>query len=137
VVGIFCKTGRDAGNASRQKEAEARETPERPEMSSGGRKMKCRCPPAAMILGGRPNGTQDCENDDGRRCRVAIFGLKGIVDTSGDDFRFPSSVGYVGAALAVLEADGNVPCSISGLAVNWHQYMNSGINAYWRNRIRA
>jgi len=74
---------------------------------------------------------------DGRRCRVAVFGLKGIVDTAGDDFRFPSSVGYVGAALAVLEADGNVPCSISGLPVNWHQYMNAGINAYWRNRIRA
>lgn len=74
---------------------------------------------------------------DGRRCRIAVFGVKGIVDTAGDDFRFPSSVGYVGAALAVLEASGDTPCSISGLPVNWHQYMNSGINAYWRNHIRA
>jgi len=73
----------------------------------------------------------------GRRCRIAIFGVKGIVDTSGDDFRFPDTVGYVGAALAVLRASSDTPVAIDGDPVNWHDYMNSGINAYWRNHIRA
>lgn len=74
---------------------------------------------------------------DGRRCRIAVFGVKGIVDTGQKDFRLASGVAYVGAALAVLEASSDVPVSISGEPVNWHQYANTGINAYWRNHIRA
>lgn len=73
---------------------------------------------------------------DGRRCRIAVFGLKGIVDSTDDNFRFASSTAYVAAALAALEALPECPVSISGEPVNWQQYMNTGINAYWRNHIR-
>jgi len=27
--------------------------------------------------------------------------------------------------------------AIDGDVVNWHQYSNIGVNAYWRNQIRA
>lgn len=74
---------------------------------------------------------------DGRRCRVAFFGVKGIVDTTGKDFRFPSSTTWVGDVLAALRAGDTSPVSISGLVVNWYDYADTGINAYWRNRIRA
>lgn len=73
---------------------------------------------------------------DGRRARIAVFGWKGIVDTTDDNFRFSSSTGWVAAALAALEALPFCPVSISGEVVNWQQYANTGINAYWRNHIR-
>lgn len=72
----------------------------------------------------------------GRRCRLAVFGWKGIVDTGDDNFRFSSAVGWVAAALAALEALPECPVSVDGDVVNWQQYANTGINAYWRNHIR-
>lgn len=73
---------------------------------------------------------------DGRRCRIAVFGWKGIVDDSDKNFRFPVSTDWVTAGLAALEALPFCPVSISGEVVNWQQYANTGINAYWRNHIR-
>ncbi len=74
---------------------------------------------------------------DGRRARIEMFGLKNIIDGSNNDFRKSSAVTWVGAVLAVLGASSDVPVSISGEPVNWHDYVNTGINAYWRNHIRA
>jgi len=74
---------------------------------------------------------------DGRRCRVAVFGAGGDHDAADNDYRISaSSSTAVAAAIAALESDGNAACSISGNAVNWQQYCNTGVNAYWRNHIR-
>lgn len=73
---------------------------------------------------------------DGRRCRVAVFGCKSLADSSGSDYRFSSATDWVAAGLAALEALPFCPVSISGEVVNWQQYANVGVNAYWRNHIR-
>jgi len=74
---------------------------------------------------------------DGRRCRVAIFGPGDFFDATNEDYRFTTGdSAVVASAVAVLEAGIGTPCSISGLAVNWNQYANTGVNAYWRNHIR-
>ena len=73
---------------------------------------------------------------DGRRCRIEMFGAVAAFDGTQHDYRIETDNTTVAAALAALEANGSAPCSISGLAVNWHQYANLGVNAYWRNRIR-
>lgn len=73
---------------------------------------------------------------DGRRCRVALFGVNVVADGGDNNYRFDSSTTWVTAALAALESLPETPCSISGLPVNWQQYANCGVNAYWRNHIR-
>jgi len=72
----------------------------------------------------------------GRRCRIEVFGAPVVADETGEDYRLPAATSYIGAALAALESDGGAVCAIDGDAVNWHQYANTGVNAYWRNRIR-
>lgn len=73
---------------------------------------------------------------DGRRCRVAVFGSKAGVDLADKNFRFSSVVSWVAGGIAALEALPGTPCSISGESVRWQQYANTGMNAYWRNKIR-
>ncbi len=73
----------------------------------------------------------------GRRVRMAVFGAQTIVDGSGHDYRLDTGTASIAAAIAALESDGNACCAIDGDAPSWHQYANSGVNAYWRNHIRA
>jgi hypothetical protein len=73
---------------------------------------------------------------DGRRCRISVFGAQNPVDSTGKDYRFTTDTAWVSGGLAALESLANCPVSISGEPVNWQQYANVGINAYWRNKIR-
>lgn len=74
---------------------------------------------------------------DGRRARIAVFGPGDFFDATNEDYRFTTAdSAVIAAAVAVLEGGIGTPCSISGEAVNWHQYANTGVNAYWRNHIR-
>lgn len=73
----------------------------------------------------------------GRRLRIAIFGPGDFFDTANEDYRFTvADSAVVAAAVAVLEAGSAVPVDISGSEVTWNQYANTGVNAYWRNKIR-
>ncbi len=73
----------------------------------------------------------------GRRARIAMFGATGPFDGASDDYRLTAAEDLsVAAALAVLEALAACPVAIDGDVVNWHQYANLGVNAYWRNHIR-
>lgn len=73
----------------------------------------------------------------GRRSRIAIFGPGDFFDVANSDYRFTTAdSATIAAAVAVLEGGVDVPVSIDGDAVNWNQYANTGVNAYWRNRIR-
>lgn len=73
----------------------------------------------------------------GRRVRIAIFGVNDFFDATNEDYRFTTADSAVVAdAVAVLEAGAAVPTDISGSEATWNQYANTGVNAYWRNRIR-
>lgn len=73
----------------------------------------------------------------GRRARVAVFGWKVQADVTNEDYRLTATENAsVAAALAVLEAGSGTPVAIDGDPVNWQQYANLGVNAYWRNHIR-
>lgn len=72
---------------------------------------------------------------DGRRVRVALFGAVNV--SVNDLFRITG----VGSApwsdmLAALTDNPDVFCTISEQTPVWHNYVNTGINAYWRNTIR-
>jgi len=72
---------------------------------------------------------------DGRRVRTAIFGAKQISTT--DDYRaFSAEVPAIEDAVAVLNNAEGVFLSINGFQPVWKNYANSGVNAYWRNKIR-
>jgi hypothetical protein len=74
---------------------------------------------------------------EGRRCRLEIFGPGDFFDTTNEDYRFTSTDSAVVAdAVAVLQAGSGTPVSIAGNDVGWYPYANTGVNAYWRNRIR-
>lgn len=73
----------------------------------------------------------------GRRARLAVFGSTNVRDGANDDYRISTSdSAAVLAAVQALEAGSDVPVTIDADAVNWHQYANVGMNAYWRNRLR-
>ena len=75
---------------------------------------------------------------DGRRCRISWFGLVVDFDAVNDDYRLLAGENSnVADVLTALDSGSDVPVSISGQAVNWHQYANIGQNAYWRNHIRG
>src|ERR671919_423287 len=75
---------------------------------------------------------------DGRRCRISWFGLVVDFDAVNDDYRLLAGENSnVADVLTALDFGSDVPVSISGQAVNWHQYANIGQNAYWRNHIRG
>lgn len=72
---------------------------------------------------------------EGRRVRVAVFGA-GLV-TSGGDYRIvDSEAGWVSDALAALTQDAQMFWTIGGEIPVWKQYINCGVNAYWRNKQR-
>lgn len=73
----------------------------------------------------------------GVRCRMAIFGFGEAFDTTAHDYRFTAVESEIVAdAIAALEANSACPVAADGDVVNWKQYLNVGVNAYWRNRIR-
>lgn len=73
---------------------------------------------------------------DGRRCRIYLLGAKNVADPGDHNYRYDTTASWVAGGLAALEALPACPVSISGDVVNWKQYANVGINAYWRNKIR-
>lgn len=71
----------------------------------------------------------------GHRVRASIFGCSGT--NAGGDFRItPAEVSAIGDALDVLLSDGDIYLDIDYEVPVWHEYANSGQNAYWRNKIR-
>jgi hypothetical protein len=72
---------------------------------------------------------------DGRRVRMALFGAKQISTT--DDYRaFSAEVPAIEDGVAILNAAEGTFLSINGFQPVWKPYANSGVNAYWRNKIR-
>jgi len=71
----------------------------------------------------------------GVRVRAAIFGAT-ILDGGGDYRISPSEQSWVGDALDVLVSDAQMFWTVNQEIPVWKQYANSGINAYWRNKIR-
>ena len=73
----------------------------------------------------------------GKRGRCAIFGVVAAFDGSEHDYRWDASDNaQVAAALVALRANPACPVGIDGDVLNWHDYANAGVNAYWRNHIR-
>ena len=73
----------------------------------------------------------------GRRARLAVFGPGDFFDTANEDYRFTTAdSAVIDAAVAVLNGTTNTFLSISGEHPIWYPYANTGVNAYWRNRIR-
>jgi len=71
----------------------------------------------------------------GHRARAAVFGVVQLA--SGANYRItPAEATAVGDALDVLVSDGDMFLDIDYEVPVWHQYANSGANAYWRNKIR-
>jgi hypothetical protein len=71
----------------------------------------------------------------GRRVRWSMFGAERFEDSTGDDYRLPATDVF-GAARDVLVDNADVICAIDGEAPVWYTYVNTGVNAYWRNRVR-
>jgi len=72
---------------------------------------------------------------DGRKVRAAIFGATQV--SASDKYRVPYSAGsFWSDMIDALGADVNCFVTISAQTPTWHQYANTGINAYWRNKIR-
>lgn len=71
----------------------------------------------------------------GKRVRLAMFGATNMQDLAEHDYRLPNT-GDVGAGIAVLAAASTVLAAIDGNPVTWYTYANTGVNAYWRNKIR-
>jgi hypothetical protein len=71
----------------------------------------------------------------GHRVRVALFGAIGV--TAGGDYRISvGELSNIAAVLAELTSDGDIFLDIDYQVPVWHQYADSGVNAYWRNKIR-
>lgn len=72
---------------------------------------------------------------DGRRVRMSVFGANAMTDIAEGDYRIPIVGAFIGAK-AVLDAAPDDAVTISGDTPVWYTYANTGVNAYWRNRIR-
>jgi len=73
----------------------------------------------------------------GRRVRIAIFGPGDFFDATNEDYRFlTTDSSVIAAARSVLDGTANTFITISGEKPTWYSYANTGVNAYWRNRIR-
>lgn len=71
----------------------------------------------------------------GVRVKLSVFGA-GLV-TSGGDYRIvDSEAGWVSDALDSLVSDATFFWTVGGGIPVWKSYVNCGINAYWRNKIR-
>lgn len=72
---------------------------------------------------------------DGRRVRIAFFGAKLI--SSDTDYRWGvGEISEFDTVLSLLPTFEGAPVTISGEQPFWNPYINGGINAYWRNKIR-
>jgi hypothetical protein len=71
----------------------------------------------------------------GRRVRVAVFGSKNFEDDADHDYRLPAT-GALADALQALNDGAGEMVAIDGETPVWYNYVNVGVNAYWRNRIR-
>lgn len=71
----------------------------------------------------------------GRRVKLSVFGAGTLVDTVGHDYRLTPS-GLLLDALNVLKSNSDILGAIDGAQIIWYDYINTGINAYWRNKIR-
>lgn len=71
----------------------------------------------------------------GRRVRVTVFGAT-VVSTN-DVFRIPTTLGPPWSDVKdVLDGAEGTFLAIDGSQPLWYPYINTGINAYWRNQIR-
>lgn len=71
----------------------------------------------------------------GRRARAAVFGAINL--QVGSDYRVSESESTaVTDGIAALTADGDIFLDVEYEVPVWHRYMNCGVNAYWRNKIR-
>jgi len=71
----------------------------------------------------------------GRRVRVAVFGAANL--QNGDDYRSNSGEDVaLDAGTAVLVGLDSSFLAIDGELPVWKTYVNMGVNAYWRNKIR-
>lgn len=71
----------------------------------------------------------------GRRVRVSVFGAIGYF--GGTDYRItPAEAPDITDGLAALTSDGDIFLDIDYQVPIWHNYVDSGVNAYWRNKIR-
>lgn len=72
---------------------------------------------------------------DGRRVRLALFGAQNL--QMGTDYRINTAEDAdVDAAVQVLNEAEGIFLSINGFQPVWYSYVNTGVNAYWRNKIR-
>lgn len=71
----------------------------------------------------------------GHRVRVAVFGATAI--QAGNDYRVtPAESAIIGDALDALRSDGDIFLDVDYEVPVWKDYANTGVNAYWRNKIR-
>jgi hypothetical protein len=71
----------------------------------------------------------------GRRVRVSIFGAATL--SFGNNYRATAGENTaIDAAVAFLAGVEGTFLAIDGLQPTWLAYANSGVNAYWRNKIR-
>jgi len=71
----------------------------------------------------------------GHRVRVGIFGSK--IVTSGGDYRIAAGENaLVGLVVAVLTSDADMFLDVDYEIPVWKSYLNCGVNAYWRNKVR-
>lgn len=74
----------------------------------------------------------------GRRVRMGMFGTNVVTDAVNDDYRLLESENVnVANTLVALESSPSEGVAIDGGNTVWNRYANIGVNAYWRNRIRA
>jgi len=72
----------------------------------------------------------------GHRARVYVYGIVGVSDTS---YRItPTENAAIGTALSALRETGfDFWKSINALPPTWHEYANTGFNAYWQRQRRV
>lgn len=71
----------------------------------------------------------------GRRVRLSLFGCEEMQDLASFDYRLPATGPWL-AALDALRVSDETAVAIDGEEAIWYDYVNIGVNAYWRNRIR-
>lgn len=71
----------------------------------------------------------------GRRARISLFGA--AINRLNGDYRAEAGASTnLDAVVDWLQSNPSYFRAIDGLGVNWKDYTNLGINAYWRNEIR-
>lgn len=71
----------------------------------------------------------------GRRVRFYLFGAAAVA--SGTDYRMlPGEFDELVDALGAIRAQTDNFLAIDGATAVWKSYANTGVNAYWRNKIR-